>query len=56
VSIGDELISAGDGTLIADGSEASATTVKQVIARAVEAKDNSAGSAAALMRCRIVAG
>ena len=55
VSIGDELISAGDGTLIAIGSAASATTVQQVIARAVEAQDNSAGSAAVLTRCRVVA-
>lgn len=45
VSIGDELISAGDGTLIKNGSETSGTTIKQIIGHAREAKDLS-GSAA----------
>lgn len=45
VSIGDDLLSAGDGTLIADGSESSGVTVKQVIARAREAEDLSGSGA-----------
>lgn len=45
VSIGDELISAGDGTLIANGSESSGVTVRQVIAHAREAKDLSGSGA-----------
>ena len=45
VSIGDELISAGDGTLIADGSESSGVTVADRIAIALEAK-NLSGSGA----------
>lgn len=39
IAIGDKLISAGDGTLIENGSEASATTVNQVVANAIEAND-----------------
>lgn len=39
VAIGAKLISAGDGTLIANGSEDSLTTVRQVIGIAREAKD-----------------
>lgn len=45
VVVGDELISAGDGTLIKNGSEASGITVKQVVAWAREAK-NLTGSGA----------
>jgi len=45
VAIGAKLISAGDGTLIAEGSASSGVTVKQIIAVAREAKDLS-GSAA----------
>lgn len=55
VAIGDNLVSAGDGTLIAEGSVASGTTVEQVIAKAAEAKDLSAsGAANALMAVEIV--
>lgn len=39
VGIGDELISAGDGKLIADGSESSGVTVAQRLFRAAEALD-----------------
>lgn len=39
VSIGDKLISNGDGTLIKNGSEGSGVTVKQIIAIAQEALD-----------------
>ena len=45
VAIGDNLISAGDGTLIANGSEASGVTVRQLIAVAREAKDLSGSGA-----------
>jgi len=45
VVIGDELISAGDGSLIKNGNEASGTTVKQVIAIAREAEDLSGSGA-----------
>jgi hypothetical protein len=45
VSIGDELISAGDGTLIANGSESSGVTVADVIAIADEALDLSGSGA-----------
>ena len=45
VSIGDELISAGDGTLIANGSESSGVTVAQIIAVAREAEDLSGSGA-----------
>jgi len=45
VSIGDNLISAGDGTLIAEGSASSGVTVKQIIAKAREAKDLSGSGA-----------
>lgn len=51
VSIGDKLISAGDGTLIANGSEDSLTSVKQIIGVAREAKDLSgSGAVATLLR------
>jgi len=53
VAIGADLISAGDGTLIADGSESSGTTVKQVIGKAREAKDLS-GSGAVNSRIRVI--
>jgi len=45
VSIGTKLISAGDGTLIADGSESSGVTIKQYIAVAREAEDLSGSGA-----------
>jgi len=44
-AINDDLISAGDGTLIENGSETSGTTVKQIIAKAQEAKDLSGSGA-----------
>jgi len=51
VAIGDKLISAGNGTLIADGSEDSATTVKQIIGIAREASNLSgSGAVATLLR------
>lgn len=56
VSIGDELVSAGDGTLQARGSSGSGVTEWQTIGHAMEAKDLSSDSAttAQLMRVRIV--
>ena len=55
VAIGDELISNGDGTLIANGSEASGVTVKQIIAIAREAKDLTvSGAATSLMKVRVL--
>lgn len=39
VSVGEQLISGGDGTLIPNGDESSGTTVKQIIAVATEAID-----------------
>lgn len=45
VAIGAKLISAGDGTLIAEGSASSGTTVKQIIGQAEEALDLSASGA-----------
>lgn len=45
VAIGAKLVSAGDGTLIAEGSVASGVTVKQVIGIATEALDLSASGA-----------
>lgn len=45
VSIGDRLISAGDGMLIEDGSEGSGTTVRQIVAYALAAVNLSASSA-----------
>lgn len=45
VIIGAALVSAGDGTLIAEGSVSSGTTVKKVFAKAREAKDLSASGA-----------
>ncbi len=53
VSIGDLLISAGDGTLIANGSETSGTTVQQIIAVAREALDLS-GSGAVDTRMKVM--
>jgi len=56
VSIGDKLISAGDGTLIADGSENSATTIKQYIAVAREAEDlTGSGAVDTLIRVELLA-
>jgi len=46
IAIGDELISAGDGTLIALGSAGSGVTVAEVIAVAEEACDLTASGAA----------
>lgn len=55
VSIGDKLISAGDGTLIANGSESSGVTVRQIIAVAQEALDLSAsGDVDTLMDVRVL--
>lgn len=55
VSRGDKLISAGDGTLIADGSEISTTTVKQIIGIAREALDLSgSGAVNTLMRVMLL--
>lgn len=45
VAKGAKLISAGDGTLIAEGSASSGVTVKQIIATAREAKDLSGSGA-----------
>ena len=45
IVIGDELISDGAGRLIKNGSEASGTTVEQIIARATEALDLSGSGA-----------
>lgn len=45
IAIGDKLISGGDGTLIEDGTEASGTTVRQVLAVADEAIDLTASGA-----------
>ncbi len=46
VAIGEKLISNGDGTLVANGSEASGITVNQIVAVAMEALDLSASGAA----------
>ena len=55
VAIGEKLISAGDGTLIANGSETSGATVQQVVAIALEAKDLSAsGAVATKMQVRVL--
>lgn len=55
VSIGDLLISAGDGTLIANGSESSGTTVREPIAVATEAKDLSgSGAVDTLIEVRVL--
>lgn len=48
-AIGDELISAGDGTLIVNGSEESTTTVKQVIAIARETLDLTVSGAVTIL-------
>lgn len=54
VNIGDLLISAGDGTLIANGSESSGITVIQVVAMAREAKDLSgSGAVDTLIRVQV---
>ncbi|RLF28617.1 MAG: hypothetical protein DRN14_03855 [Thermoplasmata archaeon] len=45
IAIGDKLISAGDGTLIENGSETSGTSVQQIIATATEAVDLSGSGA-----------
>jgi hypothetical protein len=44
-AIDDDLISAGDGTLIENGSETSGTTVRQIIGKSQEAKDLSGSGA-----------
>ena len=44
-TIGTELISAGDGTLIPNGQESSGVTVKEIIAEVTEASDLSASGA-----------
>ena len=55
IAIGDKLISAGDGTLIENGSESSGTTVKQIIGVATEAADLSqSGDVATRIAVRIV--
>ena len=55
VAINDELISAGDGTLIKNGSETSGTTIDQVVAHAKEAKDLSgSGAVATLMKVQVL--
>lgn len=53
VSIGTKLISAGDGTLIAEASAGSGVTVKQAIGIAREAKDLS-GSGAVDTKIRVM--
>lgn len=47
VAVGTKLIAAGDGTLIANGSESSGTTVKEIVGVALEAKDLSGSGAVA---------
>jgi len=55
ISIGDKLISDAAGALIAEGSKASSTDVKQIIAVAVEAIDLSAtGAVATLAAVRVL--
>jgi len=55
VAIGDELISAGDGYLIANGSESSGVTVKRIVAIAREALDLSgSGDVTTLMRVTLL--
>lgn len=55
VAINAKLISAGDGTLIADGQEDSLTTVRDVIAVALEALDLSASDAVdTLIKLRVL--
>lgn len=54
VTKGDDLISAGDGTLIANGNESSGTTVRQLVAEADETLDLSAsGAVDTLMDVRV---
>jgi hypothetical protein len=53
--IGSKLISAGDGTLIVNGSESSGVTVRQIIAISSEAKDLSgSGAVDSLIRVRLL--
>lgn len=55
VAIGDVLISAGDGTLIAESSAASGTTIEQRIAVALEALDLSdSGDVSTLIDVRLI--
>lgn len=55
VSIGDKLISAGDGTLIENGNEGSGVTVNQIVAIAREAKDLSgSGAVDTLMKVMVL--
>ena len=55
VDIGDKLISGGDGTLIANGSETSGTTVEQILAVALEAEDlTGSGAVATRIQVRVL--
>lgn len=55
VAVGDMLISGGDGTLIANGSESSGTTVRQIIAIAMAANDlTGSGAVATKSAVRVV--
>jgi len=55
VAKGDKLISAGDGNLIANGSEDSLTTVEQIIGVAQEALDLTvSGAVTKLMKVRLL--
>lgn len=54
IAIGDELMSAGDGTLIAVGSISSGVTLYEVVAVALEAEDLSgSGDVNTLIRVRV---
>jgi hypothetical protein len=54
VNIGDELVSDGAGALQARGSAGSGVSEWQTIGRAMEAEDNSSGTAAVLIKVRVV--
>jgi len=55
IVVGERLISAGDGTLIAEGSVSSGTTIQQIIANAREAIDLSAsGTSDTCAKVRVV--
>ena len=55
IDIGDMLISAGDGTLIENGSEGSGVTVRQIIAVAREVQDlTGSGAVDTLTRVRVL--
>lgn len=54
IAKGDKLISAGDGAFIKNGSEASGTTVKQIVGYAMETQDLTAsGASNTLTKIRI---